>query len=244
MATPTTLPDTPAVVSGNTRPNMFGTGFPESDGLNDMITNIYNAWVRLGVGSTTPDAIHKALKATAAGTTSFDYHFPVKLDEVTVTGSPAAQIDFTNINQHFRSLVVLLSSLNDTAAANILMRLSSDGTTFDSGNNYDRQTIAATNTTVTGVEALAASSMVVGFHGAAANVAGLVEIAIGNYAGTAHQKAVLAHAGRKNGTSSGDLTVAEIFGEWRNTAAAQGIRLFPSANNFAVGSRATLLGLP
>lgn len=51
MATPDSLPDTPDVESGPTRnlSNMFGGTLNQEDGLNEMIANIYRAWVKLGV---------------------------------------------------------------------------------------------------------------------------------------------------------------------------------------------------
>jgi hypothetical protein len=167
-----------------------------------------------------------------------------KIAEVTLA-SAAAQIDFTNIPQVYRHLLVMLYSRNDTAGANLFVRLSSDGTTFDSGANYDWELVSANSTTVTGFGALAQTSGLVGAHGAAAGVMSLSSIQFGEYANSSYQKAIVAQHNRKDGV---DAAINLFSGAdavwWRNTAAIRGIRLFPGSGNFAAGSRATLYGLP
>lgn len=70
MATPTTLPSTPDAVPGNLLPDMHGTGFSHSEGTNEMIDDIYNAWVKIGTGSSSPVA-NSLLGGTGTGTSAW-----------------------------------------------------------------------------------------------------------------------------------------------------------------------------
>jgi hypothetical protein len=54
VATPASLPTTPAPVGGNFLADAFGTGVHMSTGLGLMVTDIYNAWAKLGNGSSLP----------------------------------------------------------------------------------------------------------------------------------------------------------------------------------------------
>lgn len=207
---------------------------------------------KLGTGASTPSA-NTVLRGTGAGTTAYGQIVAaditpgivtvMRLAEVTVgTGAPST-IDFTNIPQTYRHLLIELVSLNTTGATNVLMRFSSDGTTFDSGNNYDLQYDTGTAATEDAGELLAASSLVAGAHGSASNVMSPSTIKILDYT-NAYQKSCLVQYSRKTGTTTGNLLVGMIGGYWRNTAAIQGVRLFVGSNGFAAGSRATLYGLP
>lgn len=51
MTTPNSLPDTPAIIGGNFLTDAFGPGFHMSVGIQKMITDIYNAWAKGGVGA-------------------------------------------------------------------------------------------------------------------------------------------------------------------------------------------------
>lgn len=199
--------------------------------------------VKLGTGASVPTTAGHVLYVTGAGATAYGAVTMAKLAEVTVTGSAAATIDFTNIVQTYRHLLIELVSLNNTGAANVLMRFSSDGTTFDSGNNYDWQYDSGSAAAEEAGELLATSSLLAGSHGSASNVMSPATIKILDYT-NAYQKTALIQYSRKSGTSSGNLIAGLAGGYWRNTAAIQGVRLLPASNSFAVGSRATLYGLP
>ena len=163
-----------------------------------------------------------------------------KLDEQTLTGGT---VDFTNISQAYRHLQIEMSSQNSAGATNVLMRLSSDGTTFDTGSNYDWQYLAASAGSSFSGESLGATSLLVGGHSASGNRRSPSTIKILDYTDTTREKTVLVQYSRKDGTASGNISVGSVGGYWRNNAAVQGIRLFPAANNFDNG-RATLYGLP
>jgi hypothetical protein len=166
-----------------------------------------------------------------------------KIAEVTV-GVATATIDFTNIPQTYRHLQIVLSSKNDAGSAVINMRLSGDGATFDSGANYDYEEAIVSAATTSYLEGLGQTVMTIGTHGAAANAMQPARILLPDYANTSYHKSALSECGRKDGTTSGLIIRTMATGFWRNTAAIAGVRLSAGTNNFAVGSRATLYGLP
>lgn len=199
---------------------------------------------KLGIGATTPDAAFKTLLATAAGTSAWGYRGMVPLAKVVVTGSPAATIDFTTINQNFCGLMIDGILANNTTTRNTLLRASSDGTTFDTGSNYDWQTDSGAAAAATAGESLGGTSIFIGQNTAATSVGVPLRIIIPNYASTTFHKAILFSSGTKTGTSSGNLGKYDGIGFWRNTAALAGVRLLPSGDSFAVGSKLTMYGLP
>lgn len=70
MATPTTLPTTPDAVPGNLLPDMHGVGTSHSEGTNEMIADILQAWTKLGISASTPTA-NTVLRGTGTGTTAY-----------------------------------------------------------------------------------------------------------------------------------------------------------------------------
>ena len=71
MATPTTLPTLANAVPGNLLPDMHGTGVSHSEGTNEMIADIYNAWEKLGTGASVPTTAGDVLYVTATGATAY-----------------------------------------------------------------------------------------------------------------------------------------------------------------------------
>jgi hypothetical protein len=156
----------------------------------------------------------------------------------------ASAIDFTNISQSYRHLMIVLSSQNATAATNVLCQLSTTGTTWDTSNSYDWQYGLANAATPLSGEGFGQQSIFIGSHSAAANVMSSLVLWFPDYRQTTHHKACLSDYGRKDGTTSGTLFRGQIAGFWRNTAAIKGVRLVAAANNFSAGSRADLYALP
>lgn len=70
MATPATLPNTPNMVPGNLLPDAHGTGFSQSEGVNEMIADILQAWTKLGIGASTP-INQAALVGTGTGSSAW-----------------------------------------------------------------------------------------------------------------------------------------------------------------------------
>mgnify|MGYP007071580961 CR=1 FL=1 len=94
MATPTTLPTLADAVPGNLLPDMFGTGVSHSEGINEMIDDIYNAWAKLGIGASTATA-NTVLRGTGAGTTAFGQVVDGDITNATITAAKIAATAWT-----------------------------------------------------------------------------------------------------------------------------------------------------
>lgn len=161
----------------------------------------------------------------------------------TSLAAPAATIDFTSIPQVYRHLRLALSSANNTGTTTVHAQLAAVAAGFDSGANYDRQYGSANASSAAATEGLGQTSLLLGVHGAAANVMDPVAIDFLDYR-SAYHKAMVGLSANKVGTSTGNLLAFFLSGYWRNTGAIGAIRLFPAANSFAIGTRATLWGVP
>jgi hypothetical protein len=199
--------------------------------------------VKVGIGASTPTTAGDVLHVTGAGATTYGPRALVRLAEVTAGGS-VSYIEFTNIPQTYRHLRIEMATRNSTSSTNIGMRVSTDGTTFDAGSNYDWQYTTASAATITSGESLATTAILAGAHGTASDVMSPATVDILDYANGSYQKTCLVQYGRKTGTATTDLGVIAATGFWRNTVAIKGVRLFPFADNFSTGSRVTLYGLP
>lgn len=198
---------------------------------------------KLGVGATTPDAIHKTFKAIAAGESSWGYHTRVKLDEIVVTVAQAS-LDFTSINQNFRSLHVVIQARGTTAATTtvLVVRINND-----SGSNYDYQSLTGNVSSASSAETFGQTIISLGSMPAAsagASLASHTRVEFANYTGTTFNKTVLSEHANKVGTASGNIVRSDVSGFWRSTAAITRLTFTPGAGNFEVGTVATLYGEP
>lgn len=245
MPTPTTLPDTPNMVPGNTRPNAFGSGFAESDGINEIIADLLNAWTRLGVGSTTPDAIHKSLKATAAGETSWDYHTMVKLAEATGTGASGV-LTFSSIPQTFGEIYLRLYGRSTVVGTGADVLLTLNGNTTAA--NYDYVYGRIAGTTPSGLENLGSNAyiLVTQIPGASspANLQGSGRFWIPEYANAASFKSLNGLGAGSFDLVTGDFRPSFWGGVVELTAAITSLALTLSTGNWATTSKAVLYGLP
>jgi hypothetical protein len=206
-------------------------------------------WTKFGLGASTPAAAYQTLMASAAGASAWGYSGAVQLAQIAPLGAVAAAMAFTAIPQTFRNLLLQVDARGDTAAANtgLNIRFAASGVSYDSGANYDFQTLYASGATPGAFEAFAQTSLAPISVPAASAAAGLSGGGCGiieNYAGTTFEKRTVVNMVRKQGTAAADLRVALQVGYWRNTSPIVAIQLFPTAGNFAVGSTATLYGLP
>ena len=164
----------------------------------------------------------------------------VKIAE-TLLGSAAASISFSSIPATFRHLLIVLAGRTDRASVTrdtVLLRVNSD-----SGANYDRQDLAAQNTTVTGSQSLAATSADVGTLAAAnatAGRSGVLRLLIADYAGTTFWKSFVSESAAMDG--GGNLIPRG--GQWKSTAAIDTVAFTTAgAANFLTGTLASLYGI-
>jgi hypothetical protein len=158
----------------------------------------------------------------------------------------AANFDITAIPATYRHLRLELYLRSDQAANLSTLQLRFNN---DSGNNYSSESTVANAATVAGVEAIAGASARIGrCPGATAPASSFAAVAldIPHYAGATGHKAGTAQASSRETTASGGMILETDAIVWFATPAAiNRITVFPQApaNNFVIGSRATLYGI-
>lgn len=169
---------------------------------------------------------------------------PALIAETILTGS-VTSVTFSGIPQIFRHLLIMGQVRTDRVAEvdGTLLRCN-----LDTGANYDRQTLAVNNATLTGVAARAQTSIQVGLGGAANSRASnfspfIVEIL--GYSRTDAEKWTISRSAVFGDVSAdSDLFLHHFAGEWRNTTAISSITLLPNVGpNFVSGSRFSLYGI-
>ena len=158
--------------------------------------------------------------------------------------APAAMFDFTAIPQTtFAHLRIVASLHGDTAAAFVAGFIRFNG---DTGNTYIAQRIRAQGTTAPySLENYLYNG--VPFEMPAGNLGGYLTpmvLEIPNYTEAAAGQPVTYNSGFMAGTTATNFLLQMCFAIWTPAAAISRITLLPAAGNFAVGSRATLYGLP
>jgi hypothetical protein len=163
----------------------------------------------------------------------------VKLFDQTL-GAGVANVDIPISVATYAGLRILVTARSTTAAAGdtCLIRFNSDSSSI-----YNTQQLYANLTTITGGEYINA-----GFGygcdlpaaSATANLFGVQEFRIPNYAGTSHYKAWSSVGYQAWGIGSATHRTWQSVGEWRNTAAITRIWITVGANAFVAGSRFTV----
>jgi hypothetical protein len=160
----------------------------------------------------------------------------VKIDSVTVGAGGASSIAFTSIPQTYTDLVVKLSGRTTATNQTVLIRFNSDTTTT----NYRRFVLGGTgsgggfsqNINDNGIGYVPISTYT-------ANVFGVAEIYIPNYAGSGY-KAYNTDSTTENNAVESYTALAGTY--WNSTAAITSITL-TNAGNWAQYSTATLYGV-
>lgn len=163
----------------------------------------------------------------------------------TLINSPVSSQSIPNIPAYFKNLLLILEMRTDVAATsdNILLRFNSDTTA-----NYDYEYFVVSGTTVTAVEALAATSILLPFSaagstGSAGN--GYAAIWIYNYTSTSMRRDVDIRCGVTANTTTTNIKKGDCSAFWRNAAnAINSITFLPqNGTNFAANSAYTLYGV-
>lgn len=166
------------------------------------------------------------------------------LAETIVSGSPAANIDFTSISGAYRHLEIYLTVRANDAAAFVLLNVQFNG---DTGANYDWQRTTITNATQGGSATAGATAARMGLitstGASATNNPGGGRLFIPHYAGTVFNKTALSYTTEFQTTTNTGFLSEQGHMLWRSTAAITRVTLTPSAGSFIVGSMATLYGL-
>lgn len=170
------------------------------------------------------------------------------LYETTLTAATAT-IDTGTLSQSYRDLRIELSGLrSDTAAleAALLMRFNGD-----SAGNYDWTRITNSNTTVSGLEGVAATSIQVltttqGITGntSTAGAATGISIDVPGYGGTTFWKNANLHVSTSMGTGAGNRRITMVHGTWHSTGAITSVQFSLSAGSFMAGGSIRVYGEP
>lgn len=181
------------------------------------------------------EAIPNSLLASPAGQS---------LISSTTLGSDTASVTFSSIPATYKHLLVICQVRTTSAAAQDQLRVQFNS---DTGANYDTMRLQVLsggigNAAVAG-ETSAQSLNLPGAGVARGAEAGVGQLVIANYAGTTFEKTFAAVGGFADSTI-GNSILQHCASAWRNTAAINAIKLFPSAGpNFKSGSIFTLYGL-
>jgi len=103
------------------------------------------------------------------------------------------------------------------------------------------------DTVITSNEYLAASGIRIGIipqANASASLPGSGVVTIPNYVGTTFNKELIANGGFKTSTGTGNVEATLTYGQWRNSAAINAIRIFEGqfGGDLVTGTVITLYG--
>lgn len=211
------------------------------DAKGDLIVGTAdNAAARLAVGSVgqslQPDPAQSVGMKWAAGA-------QVQLARG-VLGGAQANIDITAISGSYDHLRLIAYLRGDTAAASTTCLLRANG---DSGANYDRQLLHASQTSAAASEFFGQTSITVmetmPANTAGANLFGMIVVDIPFYSLTSNNKDFNIEQITKIGIATANLRWGAVSGFWRSNAAITQLTLLPGAGNFVAGSAYSLWGI-
>lgn len=159
-------------------------------------------------------------------------------------GSDQASVTFSSIPSTYRHLRLLCYGRITTVLTDDYCYIQFNG---DTGANYDEERMLwVNNGSSIGATYGATQGRVCDWPGAGATTttqAGMAEILIPHYAGTAFDKIALSSAGGKYGTSGGTIFVDTHHVQWRSNAAITSVTLIPGSGDFKAGSIFSLYGM-
>lgn len=160
----------------------------------------------------------------------------VALDKVTVgTATPA--ITFTNIPQGYTDLVLVLSGTKTGASGEGIALRVGNGS-LDTGSNYSDTILWGNGSSAGSDRTTSATRSRITYYASWISTAISVDtIHFQNYSNTTTYKTILSRANTAN--QGVDATVSL----WRSTSAINTISVYPFADNFAVGTTASLYGI-
>lgn len=172
--------------------------------------------------------------ANLAASTAFAGQYePLQLIETQTISGTDTSLTFSTIPTDFRDLEIVYFG-KSTGSQDLTLRFNGDTSA-----NYDWQRLLVSNTSVSGLESLAATSMAVGITGA---VASSGRILIPSFQQTAYQHSVTASASAKLSAVAGGLTIRNFAGFWRTTGAITSITLIAGSTSPLTGSVFSLYG--
>lgn len=152
-------------------------------------------------------------------------------------GVAAASVTFSSIPGTYKSLMLVMNTRGDTAAATVPFTIQFNGVTTSYTYRYVHGTgsAAATSSGATGQAGNTSAAS------ATASTFGTAYLMFPNYASSTLNKIV--HCESTTETNGSAATMAAYSMLWSNTAAVTQIVVAPTAGNFAANSTLTLYGI-
>jgi hypothetical protein len=157
-----------------------------------------------------------------------------KLATVTVGAGGSATIDFTNIPQNYKDLVLKISSRN--TAANNYGTITFNG----SSSNFTRRILYGTGSSTASTTPNNAESLTINDSGTTASTFGNYEMYIPNYSGTTNKSFSVDSVTENNGAVAYQIIHA---GLWSSVTGIVGLSISAAGGNLAQYSTATLYGI-
>lgn len=158
-------------------------------------------------------------------------------------GATQADFDVSGIPATSTHLRIVLYARGTQAANESEVRVQFNG---DVGANYDFNHVATFASSVVGGSGVGGTSTRFGSMpagNAAASRFGAVIAHVPMYSGIANFKPILGSAMDRWSTADADAVLFYFGGLWRSAAAIARVRIFPSAGDFAAGSRLMIYGV-
>ena len=151
----------------------------------------------------------------------------------TTLGSAASSITFSSIPSTYTDFRVVLVAKGTVSGNDINMTFNSSAT------GYSRTYLQGNGTTAASGRQTSTTRILVNRNGTSSTNFNLFEIDVFSYAGSTYKTCLVAGSEDENGSG----ITSRIVGLWSNTSAITSLALAVGADNFAVGTTATLYGI-
>jgi hypothetical protein len=153
-------------------------------------------------------------------------------------GSAAASVTFSSIPSTYTDLVIVIASLNNTAA-NTSFQFQVGNGSVDTGANYSLTELFGTGSAASSDRASNDTAAYLNGPGigTSTNIPNLYILNLMNYSNTTTYKTFLGRGG------NAEKNVVATVNLWRSTAAINTVKIFQSSNNMATGSTFSLYGI-
>jgi hypothetical protein len=167
----------------------------------------------------------------------------VALDKITVTGSAATDVTFSNINQGYTDLVLVINGYGSGADGNSILVQVGNGS-VDTGSNYSYTALSGNGTTAYSDRGSSLAYARLSSRGGLSNSSsypGVIVASFLNYSNTSTYKTLLS---RCNLPGTSYPAVEALVSLWRSTSAINTVKLYPVAGeSWAVGTTFSLYGI-
>ena len=152
----------------------------------------------------------------------------------TTLGSAASSITFSSIPATYTDLRLVTTMLGSTTSIGVNLRFNSD-----SGANYSSTFLVGGGSSAASGRNTGATEITMHYSFLSTTIPTMGEVDIFSYAGSTFK--TLLHTLTQDFNGSGN--VEKQVGLWRSTSAITTVSLSTTANNFAIGTTATLYGI-